>query len=748
MKNNYFNTGFLLVGILFLMNAAVFGESLSPQTTAPLFEHLHHVNKEWSNQADISTNLLAFPIAFKNDDERIQLHLKLVERTLRARLHANLDKEQIKNRLHNLTSLQSYWQTGRFPKNTGHTGRQPYFIDNYGTACAVGHLLQTSGQEDFAEKVAEEQNFSFIEEIAHPKLSSWANENGFSKQELAWIQPTYQGTYCLVPEVITPNWTTNGFPMDIATQKIETMLTLPDQSMIIVGGNFNIDNQYRTVAGYDGVEWVGFGNSLIGTVYDIEYINGVVYVAGDFNIQGTNFYNIAWWNGSGWQGLQTGQMGGVIRDIKQFRCQLYAAGDFTTVNGASMNYLAAWNGNSWTQSPVNCTGGVSSTLMTVDGKVNALEIYNGALAIGGTFTNAGSSTTINNLEGFAFWTGTSWYKPSLSGTLTFVDNMVVHQNLLMIGGDDLVAFEPASWYYGGDLLSLGPVSTNMPYYSGRTTSMYSSSGSSNPGQFVYSVGNTTHARFSQSNTEDEDFDTTVGGSVPAYAELNDVKYLGGNFESGSITNFSEGYFFLCSNLFAGAKLVRFDVVLPIELNDFETSLEENQTISLDWSTLSEQSLSHFEIERRLEQEPSFSKVGELNAEGESTSLTLYHFTDDLSRVHTTQVYYRLKIVDMDGSFQYSETRTEKLSLRDIELTVYPNPTTEAVTIEVKNLTEGTVTINLYSLQGTLLHSEMTYYSANSFVQERLLLDDLTTGLYLVEVITPSNRGTKKLKVFK
>lgn len=735
--------GLLIAGILFLVNTLAFGESLPPQTTAPLFDHLNHINKEWSNQKDIAPDLLAFPIAFKNDDERIQLHLKLVERNLRERTVSNLNKEQIENRLDNLTSLHTYWKAGSFPRNTGHQNRQPYFIDDYGTACAVGHLLQTSGQQEFAEKIAHDQNFSYIEEMAYPKLNTWANDNGFTKQELAWIQPSYPGEYCLVPELITPTWAENGIPGDIATQKIETMLTLPDQSMIILGGNFNINNQYRTVVGYDGVEWVGFGNSLIGTVYDIEYINGAVYVAGDFYIEGTNFYNIAWWNGTSWQGLQTGTMGGTIKDIKQFRCQLYIAGDFTTVNGTSMSYLAVWNGTSWTQSPINCTGGTSNTLLTVDGVVNALEIYNGALAIGGVFINAGSTTTINNLEGFAFWTGTSWYKPSSSGTLTYVDHMVVHQNLLMIGGNDLLAFEPASWYYGGDQLNLGPVFTTLPYYNEPITSMYSSGS-----QFIYSEGNKTRARFSQNVLADDDFDTTVSGAAPAYAVLNDVRYLGGNFESGSITNYSDNFFYYCTNSFGGAKFARFDVVLPLELNSFETSLEDNQTVALNWSTLFEQSLSHFEIERRLEHEESFSKVGEVNAEGESINIANYQYTDDLSRVNTSRVYYRLKMVDMDGSFQYSETRTEKLELRDIELTAYPNPTTESVTLEVENPFEGDVTINLYSLQGKLLLSRVTHYSANSFVQERLMLDGLTTGLYLVEVRTPEKRMTKKLKVLK
>jgi hypothetical protein len=80
---------------------------------------------------------------------------------------------------------------GRFPHNHVGPGLTPVFIDEHGTACAVGYLLLEGGAAELARQIAHEQPLARLPEIRSPALARWAMENGFQVEELALIQPSY-----------------------------------------------------------------------------------------------------------------------------------------------------------------------------------------------------------------------------------------------------------------------------------------------------------------------------------------------------------------------------------------------------------------------------------------------------------------------------------------------------------------------------------------------------------------------------
>lgn len=122
---------------------------------------------------------------------RIRLWLSHVEAFLRSRDVAHLPRAQRERRALNLQHLRAYWQAGRFPHNHHTEGLSPVFIDEHGTACAVGHLLLTGGAEALAWQVAREQLLVRLPELHSPALERWATANGFTLAELALIQPSY-----------------------------------------------------------------------------------------------------------------------------------------------------------------------------------------------------------------------------------------------------------------------------------------------------------------------------------------------------------------------------------------------------------------------------------------------------------------------------------------------------------------------------------------------------------------------------
>ena len=122
----------------------------------------------------------------------IQLHLRLVTQHLGSKNMTHLTLSQQQKRKQGLIILKDYWQKKVFPKNTHHPGQViPYFIDDFNTACAVGHILRETGGNEFAKRIQQENNYAYIEDMNYPELLEWATEYGFEEMELRWIQPAY-----------------------------------------------------------------------------------------------------------------------------------------------------------------------------------------------------------------------------------------------------------------------------------------------------------------------------------------------------------------------------------------------------------------------------------------------------------------------------------------------------------------------------------------------------------------------------
>ncbi|MCP3138069.1 WD40/YVTN/BNR-like repeat-containing protein [Pyxidicoccus xibeiensis] len=123
---------------------------------------------------------------------RIQRWLSGVETFLRSRDVSHLTSVQRERRALHLRNLHAYRVAGRFPHNHVTCEPTPVFIDEHGTACAVGHLLLQGGAPELAHQIAREHLLARLPTLDSPALGQWARENGFTLEELALIQPTYR----------------------------------------------------------------------------------------------------------------------------------------------------------------------------------------------------------------------------------------------------------------------------------------------------------------------------------------------------------------------------------------------------------------------------------------------------------------------------------------------------------------------------------------------------------------------------
>lgn len=122
---------------------------------------------------------------------RLRTHLEYVEAQLRKNTPAEISPQLYPMRRKLLNTLHSYTQAGVFPQQQAYAGRRPHFIDEQGRLCAVGHLIAQSAGLGLAQKINSQYSYAYLPEMKLPELQAWVKGSGFSLQELAMIQPSY-----------------------------------------------------------------------------------------------------------------------------------------------------------------------------------------------------------------------------------------------------------------------------------------------------------------------------------------------------------------------------------------------------------------------------------------------------------------------------------------------------------------------------------------------------------------------------
>lgn len=176
--------------------------------------------------------------------------------------------------------------------------------------------------------------------------------------------------------------------------------------------------------------------------------------------------------------------------------------------------------------------------------------------------------------------------------------------------------------------------------------------------------------------------------------------------------------------------------LPVSLVDF-TASKQYKVVGLNWQTSMEQNSSYFDVEFSRDGS-KFENIGRVNAAGNSSTLKNYSF------IHSQPVnginYYRLKLVDVDGSFKYSAVRTVKFNT-STSIIVMPNPTIDKVYITSDN---GGIlkSVALYSINGKMLQL-INNFSYGKSVD----LSPYTPAVYILKMLN-SDGGTEVIKLIK
>lgn len=184
-------------------------------------------------------------------------------------------------------------------------------------------------------------------------------------------------------------------------------------------------------------------------------------------------------------------------------------------------------------------------------------------------------------------------------------------------------------------------------------------------------------------------------------------------------------------------------LLPIELITF-TGWNNGLSNELHWTTATEINSDYFEIQRSLNG-IDFTAIGTSDAAGNSLIPLNYIFYDDAPYAGIN--YYRLKMVDIDGAYDYSNIIAIRLANTNGDISIYPNPATDNISIEFNALSTGTLTCNLLDVTGrkVMQFTEQVNEGINIF---NYSIAHLPTSTYLLQFTNPNTGEINGIKLLK
>lgn len=184
--------------------------------------------------------------------------------------------------------------------------------------------------------------------------------------------------------------------------------------------------------------------------------------------------------------------------------------------------------------------------------------------------------------------------------------------------------------------------------------------------------------------------------------------------------------------------------LPVELIGFIGEAKDGFN-ELHWTTLSEIHNSHFEIERSGNGE-DFTKVGVVEGAGNSMSELSYRFNH--YGFGNQMNYYRIKQVDFNGAYRYSEIiAISNDSAEGFKIvSAYPNPTSDMFSIQMYVVDADIFNIEIRELSGKSVRSFNNQSILKGYNVVDLPVEGLAKGVYYVTVANGSNNQLETIKL--
>lgn len=224
--------------------------------------------------------------------------------------------------------------------------------------------------------------------------------------------------------------------------------------------------------------------------------------------------------------------------------------------------------------------------------------------------------------------------------------------------------------------------------------------------------------------------TAGGGYTPVVGDF--MRVLKSNLITGTFTavNIPAGWSENYNQPDPGYFSLSYQVILPVQLLSF-TAVKQDAGILLNWKTTDAVKVVDFRIERS-DDGINFTEMGRQNGIG-GVGIISYSFMDITAPQNQASFYYRLKIMEANGTFSYSD----KLNIRYGHTAVngiadiYPNPVTDILKVTMGGSTAARIRLSVFDTEGRMLRS----YLLTGGGTHAINMYDLGAGLYFIKTDT-------------
>ncbi len=252
---------------------------------------------------------------------------------------------------------------------------------------------------------------------------------------------------------------------------------------------------------------------------------------------------------------------------------------------------------------------------------------------------------------------------------------------------------------------------------------------------TYDGGSTATTLYSQVDATGNVGPTLISGNFTTPATGASNAQLEITFNGNSFNN---------DNIYWDAMCL--DWIVPVELTSFSAS-SSGEDVELKWTTATETNNQGFQIEK-MNASGSFEPAGYVAGFGTTTEPKAYSFVD--SKLESGNYTYRLKQIDFDGTFSYSEEVNVEVE-QPLEYSLdqnYPNPFNPSTTIKYSIPEDGFVKLGVYNMLGEEVAAIVNATQKAGRYEVNFNASQLSSGVYVYRIEAANFTSAKKLMLMK
>lgn len=188
--------------------------------------------------------------------------------------------------------------------------------------------------------------------------------------------------------------------------------------------------------------------------------------------------------------------------------------------------------------------------------------------------------------------------------------------------------------------------------------------------------------------------------------------------------------------------------LPVELTSFSADMVSGK-VNLKWTTATEINNAGFEIERKADN-GDWRLVAYKEGKGTTSEQTNYVYCDDVSKLNVKELAYRLKQIDLNGTYTYStEVKVNNLTPDKFVMSQnYPNPFNPTTTIKYGLPIESNVKVVVYNAIGQIVSELVSTVQSAGYYEVPFNAINLTSGTYFYSINAQPVNGEKGYNTVK